>query len=125
MNTIYCALVLLAVTATAWSESPAVDGSIAADINKEIVTKKIDLKGWKAKGSELKNLKIGMTRKNVVKILGKPDPYPENQKDFCQYSPTPFNGGEHGPDWSLLIYFNDDKITGFEFRKWLYGPPPR
>ena len=66
-----------------------------------------------------------MTRKNVVEMLGDPDPYPKDKKDVCQYSPTPFQGGEDGPDWSLLVYFKDDKITGFKFRKFVYGPPPR
>lgn len=124
MNTIFQIIILLTFSAITWAGPTPDEDSIVSDINKEIAAKKIDLGRWKAIGPKLKDLKIGMTREKVVELLGEADPYPKDQKTFSQYSPSPFHGGEDGPDWSLLIYFKDDKIAGFKFRKFVYGPPP-
>ncbi len=91
----------------------------------EINEKAIDLSRWSTIGHLFKDLQLGMHRNAVYKLLGEPDQFPEDKAKVVQYNPDGgFRGGESGSDWSLKIFFSDEKVNEIGFTKSIYGPPP-
>jgi len=91
----------------------------------DIIQKKIDVSRWGDRGKAFQYLKIGMTKAEVVNLLGAPDEYPKDKPDILQYSPNDhFSGGDTGPDWALVLELKSGRIKDIRFSKWVFGPPP-
>lgn len=93
------------------------NGTLIADdisnsISLEIAHKKIDLSRWGEIGKNIKLVRIGMNKNEVLDLLGKPNKYPMDNASIWQYLPYGnFNGGKDGQDWNFVILFNtQDKV---------------
>jgi hypothetical protein len=70
--------------------------------------------------------RLGQSQEQVISLLGEPDEYPKGNDRFLQYEPGgAFHGGRDGPDWNLVIEFDQSgKAKDAKFVRWVYGPPP-
>ena len=126
MRTSLTLLLLLACCYSGPGETNVPSRVTNESIQQLIESKNIDLSRWKRIGKQIPLLKLGMTRKEVIDLLGEPDSYPEDKTKMCQYPPGDgFSGGPDGPDWNLVIHFDEDnRVSKFDFLKWVAGPPP-
>jgi hypothetical protein len=105
------------------STSEELTGPIVVDLMTELRLKKVKTSRWGEIAKSFDKLKIGMPQDEVERLLGKRDVFPKNQS-IWQYAPNEFRGGAEGPDWNFVIHMKDEKVSGFQLLKYVYGPPP-
>lgn len=101
------------------------EGVVNQAVLTDIAQKKINLSRWGDRGRRFQLLQPGMTKREVVTLLGTPDEFPKDKPDILQFSPDDhFDGGATGPDWALELRFEAGKLKEVRFSKRVYGPPP-